>query len=203
MKSHSIPSLLGIAAVLIAALVVAIAFGVATDSHTAQAKSHDDPTLINITSDTQLNAIRYDDNGDGVVDITNGDEETAYEDAFSAADRACTDGGENGGNVCAGYELMVDLNLAKDYGAPDGWTPISTFSGTFDGNGHTISNLFIDSTDSGDADVGLFATLGSDGVIENLSVTGTVTAKVDRQCHRGRLGGRELWHYRDIHITRQ
>ena len=33
MKSHSIPSLLGIAAVLVAALVVAIAFGVATDSH--------------------------------------------------------------------------------------------------------------------------------------------------------------------------
>ena len=39
MKSHSIPSLLGIAAVLIAALVVAIAFGVATDSPTAQAQA--------------------------------------------------------------------------------------------------------------------------------------------------------------------
>ena len=39
MKSHSIPSLLGIAAVLIAALVVAIAFGVATDSPTAQAQT--------------------------------------------------------------------------------------------------------------------------------------------------------------------
>ena len=42
MKSHSIPSLLGIAAVLIAALVVAIAFGVATDSPTAQAQATDD-----------------------------------------------------------------------------------------------------------------------------------------------------------------
>ena len=39
MKSHSIPSLLGIAAVLIAALVVAVAFGVATDSPTAQAQT--------------------------------------------------------------------------------------------------------------------------------------------------------------------
>ena len=65
MKSHSIPSLLGIAAVLIAALVVAIAFGVATDSHTAQADSHDDATLINISNATQLDAIRYDPDGSG------------------------------------------------------------------------------------------------------------------------------------------
>ena len=184
MKSHSIPSLLGIAAVLIAALVVAIAFGVATDSHTAQAASHDDPTLINITTAAQLNAVRYDNDGDGEAETGDADGRTAYEEAFSLVlnASACPDGG------CVGYELMADLDLAKDYGAPDGWTPISTFSGTFDGNGKTISNLFIDSTDSGD--VGLFATLGSEGVIENLSVTGTVTAKVTGDATVGGLVGR-------------
>ena len=64
MKSHSIPSLLGIAAVLVAALVVAIAFGISTDSQTAQADSHDDATLINVTNADELAAIRYDSDGD-------------------------------------------------------------------------------------------------------------------------------------------
>ena len=60
MKSHSIPSLLGIAAVLIAALVVAIAFGVATDSPTAQAQAlHSNPVL---------DRIDYDMNDDGLID---------------------------------------------------------------------------------------------------------------------------------------
>ena len=69
MKSHSIPSLLGIAAVLIAALVVAIAFGVATDSPTAQAQAaDDDPNLINITTATQLDAVRYDEDANGEAD---------------------------------------------------------------------------------------------------------------------------------------
>ena len=63
MKSHSIPSLLGIAAVLIAALVVAVAFGVATDSPTAQAQTAtidydtDDDGLIEITKKEQLAVI--------------------------------------------------------------------------------------------------------------------------------------------------
>ena len=66
MKSHSISSLLSIAAVLMAALVVAIAFGVSTDSPTAQAQAaDDDPNLINITSAAQLDAVRYDEDGDG------------------------------------------------------------------------------------------------------------------------------------------
>ena len=69
MKSHSIPSLLSIAAVLMAALVVAIAFGVSTDSPTAQAQAaDDDPNLINITSAAQLDAVRYDEDGNGVAE---------------------------------------------------------------------------------------------------------------------------------------
>ena len=90
MKSHSIPSLLGIAAVLIAALVVAIAFGVSTDSPTAQAQAADGMTmtnLINITNATQLDAVRYDENGDGEADEQ--DDETMYEAAFPLTDRAC------------------------------------------------------------------------------------------------------------------
>ena len=66
MRPHSIRSLLGIAAVLVAAVVVALAFGVSTHSPTAQAQAaDDDPRLINITNLDQLNAIRFDPDGDG------------------------------------------------------------------------------------------------------------------------------------------
>ena len=59
MKSHSLPSLLGIAALIVAALVVALAFGVSTGPPTAHAQDTDAETLIDITTAAQLNAIRY------------------------------------------------------------------------------------------------------------------------------------------------
>ncbi|MGI5839852.1 MAG: S-layer homology domain-containing protein [bacterium] len=44
------------------------------------------------------------------------------------------------------FKLVADINLA-DYSAGEGWEPIGTeensFAGTFDGNGHTISDLVI------------------------------------------------------------
>ena len=94
MKSHSIPSLLGIAAVLIAALVVAVAFGVATDSPTAQAQTPDDPNLINITTPLQLYAVRYDETGDGRPDGLSTDVATAalLPTPLTESSRACADG---------------------------------------------------------------------------------------------------------------
>ena len=73
------------------------------------------------------------------------------------------------------YALAEPLN-ASGY---TGFAPIgesgSSFTGTFNGLGNTISNLTIS---SGDADVGLFGQVGYDGVVENIgliggSVTGT------------------------------
>lgn len=63
--------------------------------------------------------------------------------------------------------LTADLDLAggEFYGIP-------LFMGRFDGNGHTISGLDI----SGDASVtGLFRQVLAGGVVENLTVTGSVT----------------------------
>jgi len=62
--------------------------------------------------------------------------------------------------------------------------PAIDFTGTFDGNGHTINNINIvdrtyNPTPAGDyrssADVGLFARLGSGGTVKNLKVTGSVS----------------------------
>ena len=48
------------------------------------------------------------------------------------------------------YKIIADLNLLKT------WVPISSFSGTLDGNGHKINNLVINSTGVSE---GFFSTL--------------------------------------------
>ena len=60
--------------------------------------------------------------------------------------------------------------------APQEWTPIGTnsnkYTGTFDGNGHTISGLYIDSS----ADFqGLFGCLDQGGTVQDLTVSGSVS----------------------------
>ena len=77
----------------------------------------------------------------------------------------------------------IDLNIKE-------WTPIGTaerdsaevngnhFDGIFDGQGHTISNLYITAPDAaGDTGVGLFAAAGGSTVIRNFSVQGTLINK--------------------------
>ena len=182
MKSHSLPSLLGIAAVLIAALVVAIAFGVSTDSPTAQAQAaDDDPNLINITTADQLDAVRYDEDGDGEAENA-GTETEMYEAAFPEADRACATATPN---ACEGYELMADVDLeGRD------WEPIGFYMGAFDGNGHIIANMTID-TDSV-LNVGLFSELDGAAAVRNLGLTGvsvTVTNHTVASVSVGGLAG--------------
>lgn len=87
----------------------------------------------------------------------------------------------NNGNSYAGQyiKLMTDIDL----GGSDAnqWTPIgdrmlvpyTPFYGKFDGNGHRISNLYINNSKMFQ---GLFGDLGSGGEVKNLSVGGTVTA---------------------------
>ncbi len=80
------------------------------------------------------------------------------------------------------YKLTADLDFTNfDYGTNAGFVPfgkasVATFQGTFDGNGHTISNIKISTeTDSESTIAGLFAYVMG-GTIKNL---GIVNAKVD------------------------
>ena len=64
--------------------------------------------------------------------------------------------------------LTVDGDLNDSPHPPaNEWIPINNFSGTFDGDGHTISGLYY--SGSGDY-VGLFGYVGSGGQVENVSV---------------------------------
>ena len=141
----------------------------------------DDDGLIEICDLEGLDAIRYQLDGSG------------YKTSADADTDAITEGCPASG--CRGYELTRDLDFldAQSYAAGSvkaqwteagatadskgnrGWTPISRiegsetlFTGVFDGNGHTISNLYIvKGQEPRDASnglgVGLFAGIGRTG----------------------------------------
>ena len=117
----------------------------------------DDDGLIEIRDVAQLDAIRYDTDGDGVADDDAG--VGTYLQAFPdpAEGMGCRVGG------CEGYELIADLDLDTNgngladpeddhWNAGSGWEPIGYYRGsddqrafatTLQGDGHTIANLFI------------------------------------------------------------
>ena len=158
----------------------------------------DDDNLIDVGNLAQLDAMRYDLNGDGVLDDASVWRSYYAAGAFAqgAIDMGCPGG-------CIGYELTEDLDFDTDgSGGPDsgddywnggeGWAPIGgagvqavgrrylladPFSAIFEGNGRTIGNLFID-TDTV-VFAGLFGYATSEirnvGLID-ADVTGTVLA---------------------------
>lgn len=74
----------------------------------------------------------------------------------------------------AHYELVsdVDASATSEWNDGNGFEPIGSdeqrFVGTFDGNDQNISDLYINWTSD---NVGLFATVGKDGTVHNLTVT--------------------------------
>ena len=143
-----------------------------------------EPKLISVSTLEQLNAIRYDLDGNGQVSAADA---TAYTTAFA---------GLVSSNLYIGYKLTKNLDFTNDnsysntsnksgWTGGSGWNPIGTFTGTFDGEGHTISNLLIDRSGY----VGLFgrvdgATIRNVGLV-NPNVTGGNDAEV------GSLVGRQ------------
>ena len=142
----------------------------------------DDDRLIEITTPAQLNAVRYDLDGDGLRGtVTQSDWDANYAAAGvfpNPSSAQCPSG-------CQGYELDANLDLSTDYSA--GFTPIGeTYSGLFNGRGHTISGLTVN-VSSGRA--GLFAQVS--GTIREVGVLNpSVTSTVGTQLGVGGLAGR-------------
>ena len=153
----------------------------------------DDDGLIEISNLAQLNAVRWDLNGDGAVSDDSAtadvDEATEYAAAFPtpATGMGCPSAG------CTGYELDADLDFDTNgsgdadsgdtyWDAGKGWTPLGTFSsgtgltGTFDGNGHSISNLY--------GSTGLFGYVKAGGEVKDL---GLLNADIDGTDNVGAL----------------
>ncbi len=133
-----------------------------------------DNGLIDVSTLAQLNAMRWDLDGDGdPVSASASDYLTAFpnRETGAAGRMGCPSG------TCTGYELMANLTFPTS-GTFSSWTPIGTstapFNTTFDGNGHTLTRLTV-SVSSGDA--GLFGS--TRGVIRDLGIINpnvTITA---------------------------
>jgi hypothetical protein len=77
-----------------------------------------------------------------------------------------------GWTLSAHYKLMTDIILTIPAAGQSNWLPIGTdwniqFSGTFDGNNKTISNLTINTTANNQ---GMFGFLGTAGMVKNLGL---------------------------------
>ena len=143
----------------------------------------DNDRLIDISTHAQLNAVRWDVDGNG--DPVSGNA-SDYNTAFplrvtgAAGRMGCPSAG------CNGYELTADIDLDTNgdgshtstdtyYNSGAGWTPIgddgsNKYAATFKGNGYIVDNLFIDRTTNNN-NLGLFASVDNDGRIESLGVT--------------------------------
>ena len=141
--------------------------------------------LIEVSNLAQLDAIRYDMDGNGLV--ADSKEQTEYLTAFPGAleDMGCPVGG------CSGYEVVSDLDFdTNGNGVADagdaywndgsGWAPLGYYRGaddqrlfkaTFDGGDHTISNIFISRADQDN--VGLF------GINSGGNITNVVLVEID------------------------
>ena len=153
----------------------------------------DGDNLIEVSNLAQLNAIRYDLDGNGTV--ASGDQanyDIAFPNALASMGCAAT---------CLGYELAANLNFNTDtssdsggaavidadddyYNSGSGWEPLgdsgpNPFRTTFEGNNHTISNLFINRTGSSDNYIGLFGQLGGGSVRRVHLVDANVTGNND------------------------
>ncbi len=76
------------------------------------------------------------------------------------------------GQTYSGYEGTVSSDTI---GSAVIWNPIafgSSYSGTFDGAGHTVDNMYLPSS-LGANTRGLFGTVGSAGIVKNLTVKGS------------------------------
>ena len=179
-------AILVLAVLLFAAAVAGVTLNLTQAQSANGVYDTDGDKLIEIGYLEQLNALRYDPNGDGTADNTT--DATAYAAAFpvTQGQNVCDSG-------CEGYELAnaLDFKKAGSYKSGtvsaawtsttgDGWTPIihtgansatKGYGATFEGNGKAIANLYSKGT-AANRETGLFAVIESGATVKNIGLTG-------------------------------
>ncbi len=137
----------------------------------SSARDRDGDGLIEVDNLMQLDAIRWDPDGDGISD--NADYAVAFSDADTGT--LCSVAS------CAGYELTANLDFDTNgngeadegdvyWNGGGGWIPIgetnNPFDTIFEGGGHTISNLYLRRSPN----VGLFGVLGAGSTVSGVGL---------------------------------
>ena len=166
---------------LLSTVLFIAAAGWAESLNWAQAQSAngvydtDGDRLIEVATWAQLHSIHYDLDGNGLPDDSSNSDSYAEGYPVGSNESVCD-------QRCNGYELSrsLDFNDIDTYGAA-GWIPIRNFNATFDGNGHTISNLYLDvNLQSNQDDAGLFGSIGNSAIIKDIGLLNVEVDGIDR-----------------------
>ena len=104
-------------------------------------------------------------------------------------------------------KLLADITINKDVSGSDAtsqkykWTPIGTdktkaYTGSFDGNGHKVSGLYINSTT---ANTGMFGFVGATGEIKNITIENSVI--ISSKNYTGAFAGDSKGNISNCHTT--
>ena len=178
------------------------------DETRASATLADLPYNEGIYTITIENTQPIDNDNDGLIDIYTLEDLDEIRNQYTNMPSTC---GSNGNIACRGFELRrsLDFNDADSYEAGTintawttgfGWQPIlasdfSLFNRVFEGNGFTISGLYIISIGSGNA---LFTHLGADGVIKNV---GLLDVSIRGNSNTGSLVGESFGSIINSYVT--
>ena len=164
---------LPLVAIILVAAAVAISLNLALAQSANGVYDTDGDRLIEISNIEQLRAMVWDDDGDGRADQDERRDEYANGFPVSGNQLVCD-------RSCNGYELSRPLDFADPgsyasgavnpiYRRGEGWGPNFNFNAIFDGNDHSITNLYMDSTLSSDLSrSGFFANTLQASVIRNI-----------------------------------
>ena len=107
------------------------------------------------------------------------------------------------------FKLTSDINLDEDGdGIGENWNPIGTmssdkgsFKGVFDGDNHTISNLYIESTEA--KGIGLFSRTVNKAQIKNLTINNVTIKASKSSTHIGTVVGNSYASTKltNVHVT--
>ena len=84
---------------------------------------------------------------------------------------------KSSGKAKAVLTADIDLNNRE-------WTAVGVYSGTFDGQNHVISNLYLRNTNPRSSYAGLFARLDNGGIVKNLGVTSATAVETSNGVSR-------------------
>lgn len=87
------------------------------------------------------------------------------------------------------YKMVADVDMAK---AAQWWTPVKNFTGSLDGDGHTIYNLGVKTTED---HAGLFGTLDLNGIAKNLIFVNPIVEVTNTNQFAGVLAGETNYTY--------
>lgn len=87
------------------------------------------------------------------------------------------------------YKMVADIDMSK---AAQWWTPVKNFTGSLDGDGHTIYNLGVKTTED---HTGLFGTLDLNGIAKNLIFVNPTVEVTNSNQYAGVLAGETNYTY--------